>query len=85
MNLMFRCLLLCLLLQCSVLSASETRIDSLQRVLKDTKLSVSEKLSCYELLGMEFENNYQAAEAADAYQQAVMLCRESEEKGETKK
>ncbi len=82
MNLMFRCLLLCLLLQCSVLSASETRIDSLQRVLKDTKLSVSEKLSCYELLGMEFENKYQAAEAADAYQQAVMLCRESEEKGD---
>ena len=81
MNLLFRCFLFCLLLQCSVLSASENRIDSLQGVLKGSKLSVSEKLACYELLGMEFENNFQAAEAADAYQQAVALCRESKEKG----
>ena len=82
MNFLFRSLLLCFLLPYSILSASESRIDSLQLVLKDSKLSVSEQLSCYELLGIEFENNYQAAEASDAYQQAVLLCRESEEKGD---
>ena len=82
MNFLFRSLLLCFLLPYSILSASESRIDSLQLVLKNSKLSVSEQLSCYELLGIEFENNYQAAEAADAYQQAVLLCRESEEKGD---
>ena len=81
-NLIFRFLLLCLMLQCSVLFASESRIDSLRRVLKDSKLSDSEKLSCYELLGMEFENNYQAAEAATAYQQAVRLGRESKIEGD---
>ena len=81
-NLKFCTLLLCLLLQYSVLFASESRIDSLQRVLKDSKLSVSEKLSCYELLGTEFENNYQAAEAAGAYLQAVGLGRESEVTGD---
>lgn len=75
-------LLSCLLLLYSVLFASESRIDSLQVVLKDAKLSVSEKLACYELLGAEFENNYKAAEAASAYQQAVALCRESEQKGD---
>ncbi len=81
LNFIYRCFLSCLLLQYSVLYASESRIDSLQRVLKDSKLSVSEELSCYELLGMEFENNYQAAEAAEAYQHAVTLCRESDNKG----
>ncbi len=80
-NLILRCLSLAFLLHCSVLFASETRIDSLQHMLKNTELSISEKLSCYTLLGMEFEDNYQAVEAASAYQQAVMLCRESEEKG----
>ncbi|HKM94392.1 MAG TPA: tetratricopeptide repeat-containing sensor histidine kinase [Prolixibacteraceae bacterium] len=73
-----RCLFFCLLLQFSVLLASGSRIDSLQLVLKDSKLSVSEKLSCYELLGEEFENNYQAAEAASAYQNALNLCRKLE-------
>ena len=72
--------LLCLLLQYSVLYALESRIDSLQRVLKDPKLSVSEELSCYELLGEEFEDSYQAADAAGAYQQAVRLCRQLETK-----
>ena len=76
-NIILRYILLFLLLQHSVLSASQSRVDSLQNVLKDSKLSISQKLSCYELLGTEFENNYQATEAANAYQQAVMLCRES--------
>lgn len=78
---LLRCLSLVLLLHCSVLFASETRIDSLQSVLEDTELSISEKLACYTLLGMEFEDKYEAVEAANAYQQAVMLCRESEEEG----
>lgn len=82
MNLTFRCLLLCLLLRCSVLHASENRIDSLQSVLRNSKLSDAEKLSSYELLGMEFENSYQAAEAAEAYRHAVALCRKSDNKGD---
>jgi signal transduction histidine kinase len=49
----------------------------LQQVLKDSRLSVEEELSCYEQLGMEFEENYQATEAAQAYQQAVILSRKS--------
>lgn len=49
----------------------------MQQVLKDSKLSVEEELSCYEQLGMEFEENYQATEAAQAYQQAVILSRKS--------
>ncbi len=77
MNQTFPCLLLWLLLWFSVSSASETRIDSLQSVLRESKLTAAEKLTCYELLGAEFENTYQAAEAAEAYQQAVTLCRES--------
>lgn len=81
-NFIFRSLPLCLLLQHSVLFASESRIDSLQSVLKDSKLPASEKLECYELLGLDFENNYQAAEAAGAYQQAVTLCRESGTQGD---
>lgn len=82
MNLTFRCLLLCLLLRCSVLHASENRIDSLQSVLRNSKLSDAEKLSSYELLGIEFENSYQAAEAAEAYRHAVALCRKSDNKGD---
>lgn len=82
MNLTFRCLLLYLLLRCSVLHASETRIDSLQSVLRNSKLSDAEKLSSYELLGMEFENSYQAAEATEAYRHAVALCRKSDNKGD---
>ncbi len=82
MNLTFRCLLLSLLLWFSVSSASETRIDSLHSVLRDPKLTDAEKLSSYELLGEEFENTYQAAEAAEAYQHAVTLCRKSENKGD---
>lgn len=82
MNLTFRCLLLCLLLRCSVLHASENRIDSLQSVLRNSKLSDAEKLSSYELLGMEFENSYQAAEATEAYRHAVALCRKSDNKGD---
>lgn len=49
----------------------------MQQVLKDSRLSVEEELSCYEQLGMEFEENYQATEAAQAYQQAVILSRKS--------
>lgn len=49
----------------------------MQQVLKDSRLSVEEELSCYEHLGMEFEENYQATEAAQAYQQAVILSRKS--------
>jgi signal transduction histidine kinase len=82
MNLTFRFLLLCLLLSYTVLSASETRIDSLQLVLQKSNLTDAEKLSTYELLGVEFENTYQAAEAAEAFKQAVILCRETENKGE---
>lgn len=82
MNLTFRCLLLSLLLWFSVSSASETRIDSLHSVLRDPKLTDAEKLSSYELLGEEFENTYQAAEAAKAYKHAVTLCRKSENKGD---
>ncbi len=76
------CLLLCLLLWFSVASASETRIDSIHNVLRDPKLTDAEKLTCYELLGKEFENTYQAAQAAQAYQQAITLCRKSENTGE---
>jgi signal transduction histidine kinase len=80
MNQTFPCLLLWLLLWFSVSPASETRIDSLNSVLQNSKLTDAERLTCYELLGSEFENIYQAAEAAEAYQQAVTLCRKSENK-----
>jgi len=76
LKLIYHCLLSCLLL-CSGSYASESRLDSLQQVLKDSRLSVEEELSCYEQLGMEFEENYQATEAAQAYQQAVILSRKS--------
>lgn len=81
-NLKFFSLLLCLLIPYTILIASESRIDSLQRVLKNSKLTVSEKILSYELLGGEFENIYQAANAANAYQQAVRLCRETETKAD---
>src|SRR5690554_5250712 len=80
MNQTLPCLLLGLLLWVSVSSSAETRIDSLHSVLQDSKLSDAEKLTYYELLGAEFENSYQANEAAEAYQQAVTLCRKVESK-----
>ena len=82
MNQSFAFLLLWLLLWFSAISVAETRIDSLHSVLQNSKLTDAEKLTCYELLGAEFENIYQAAEAAEAYQQAVTLCRESESKAD---
>lgn len=82
MNQAFPFLLLWLFLWFSVSSASETRIDSLKIVLQDSRLTDAEKLTYYELLGAEFENIYQAGEAAEAYQQAVTLCRESEDIGD---
>lgn len=62
---------------CLPLSAKKFDIDSLFQISTDLSLSAIEKAQKYDNLGQKFENDYQVANASQAYAYAVKFYREA--------